>query len=241
MRSFVLLAFAIIAGVTNANARADLIHRSATLAQLLPEQAASFAAVIPPDRKVAWTLRVPDTTSPHGVIAFVSPLDSGGPPDSWTEVLEQQNLIWVSAEHFGNATPTAQRILAAVMGLALVQRDYAIDRERIYIAGMSGGGRVASKAIATSPQLFTGAIYFCGADPLPASVAPSIAISKRFVFVTGTRDFNRREMKHVARRYSKLGVRNVLVLDIPGMGHELADAGHLEEAIQYLDAAEHRQ
>ncbi|HEU4653514.1 MAG TPA: hypothetical protein VFS47_05975 [Steroidobacteraceae bacterium] len=239
MRSFVLLAFAIGAGVTNANARADLIHRSATLAELLPQQAASFAAVIPPDRKVAWTLRVPDIASPHGVIVFVSPRDSGGPPGSWSEVLEQENLVWVSAEHFGNTTPTAQRILAAVMGLALVQRDYKIDRQRIYIAGMSGGGRVASKAIATSPQLFTGAIYLCGADPLPTGAAAA-ATSKRFVFVTGTRDFNRREMKHVARRYSKLGVRNVLVLDIPGMGHELVDAGHLEEAIQYLDAAEHR-
>ncbi|HEU4600917.1 MAG TPA: hypothetical protein VFS24_03060 [Steroidobacteraceae bacterium] len=239
MRLLVVFTLACIASAANAEARADLLHRSATIAELLPEQADSFAAVIPAERKLTWTLRIPSVASPHGVIVFVSPQEAADPPEKWAESLEKHNLIWVAAEHFGNATPTAQRVLAAVMGLALVQRDYAVDRKRVYIAGMSGGGRVASKAIATSPQLFTGAIYFCGADPLPAGAAAAAKL-KRFVFVTGTRDFNRREMKHVAGRYSKLGIPNVLVLDIPGMGHELPDARQFEEAVRYLDGTEQR-
>ncbi|HEU4604121.1 MAG TPA: PHB depolymerase family esterase [Steroidobacteraceae bacterium] len=231
----VVLASVLFAIASGADLRAEVVERTATIAQLLPpERASEFDAVLDKDRQITWNVFKPTTAStPHGVLVFVSARDSGRPPNQWLGVLQQSNLIWIGANRFGNKKPSAQRILAAILGLALVQRDYEVDPERIYIAGMSGGGRIASKTITTSPQLFTGAIYFSGAD-FSISDAAQLA-AKRIVFVTGSADFNRREMKQVYQQYRDAGLREVLLMDLPLLGHTLPKAKDFERAIRYLD------
>jgi predicted esterase len=124
-----------------------------------------------------------------------------------------------------------------LMGLALVQRDFRIDAKRIYIAGMSGGGRVASQAITRFPQLFSGALYIVGVDfwtEREQALIPDI-ISKRYVFLTGSKDFNRRETRRVYEKYRSAGAQTVLLMDLPGYGHENPNATQLDHALQFLD------
>lgn len=215
----------------------SVLERSASLASLFPtEQVDSFATILPADHIVRWHVVVPEATQLAGALVFVSPGRSGAPPETWIEVLKRRNLIFVGAENFGNTKPTAQRILAAMMGLALVQREFRIDPKRSYIAGMSGGGRVASRAITSLPQLFSGAVYIVGVDPWTTQDQALLTqlITKRYVFITGSKDFNRRETRQVYESYRLAGAP-ALLIDVPGQGHRNASAAQLDEALAFLD------
>jgi predicted esterase len=221
-----------------ANPTPSIIEAAETIEALVPaSQLASFAKTYPVDRPIRWKLHVPTESPSPGVLVFVSAQDSGDPPSDWIEVLEESNLIWIAACDFGNRKPTAQRMLAGLMGLAYVQLNYKLDPERVYVAGISGGGRVASKVATKFPRLFNGAIYIVGADFWESADANAIAdISRnRYVFITGSSDFNRREMKGVFRSYLSAGATHSQLLDLSHFGHQLPSGDQLRDALAYLD------
>jgi predicted esterase len=230
----------------NAFGASTPMQRESSLASLFSvEQAQQFATILPADQIVRWQVLAPqNAAAPHevqqsGALIFVSPSDSGMPSKQWISVLERRNLIYVAADDFGNSKLAARRVLAALMGLALVQSEYHVDPKRIYIAGMSGGGRIASRTITKFPQLFSGALYIVGADfwtQRERALVPTI-LSKRYVFLTGSKDFNRRDTKRVYDRYRSAGAQEVLLMDLPGYGHEYPNAAQLEQALRFLDGA----
>ena len=208
-----------------------------SVASLLPEQAEDLSKVLPGDRQVRWKLYVPRNDSPSGVLVFVSPGTSGDLQPGWARILEQRNLIWIAAEDYGNPAPVSQRILVALMGLTFVQRNHTVDTKRIYIGGMSGGGRVASAVITKFPRLFTGAVYIVGANfwtPEEAGSIKDIA-ANRYVFLTGENDFNRQDTRNVLRKYRNAGVEQTLLIDLPRFGHEYPNAHQLARALEFLD------
>ena len=213
--------------------------RTTTLAALFPaDEARALAATLPPDKPLRYRVRIPQNAALSGVLVFVKPIDSGELPDNWASQLDRQNLIWIAAEDFGNDRPRAQRILAAIAGLKLIESSQAVDTRRVYIGGMSGGGRIASQAITRFPQRFNGALYIVGADFWTSAeepLKPRIA-ANRYVFFTGSRDFNQRDMRRVFSKYKRAGVQQALLLDLPGLGHEYPNAEQLGQAIDFLDA-----
>lgn len=212
--------------------------RSASLSTLFPaEQVEALGSTLSPEQEVQWRIYVPDKPEPAGVLVFISPSSSGMPQQDWVGVLEQKNLIWVAAENFGNTVPTAQRLLAAIMGLTDVRQNFELDNKRIYVAGLSGGGRAASTLITRFPQMFTGAIYMVGVDfwePEQEHLLEHIT-RNRYVFLTGHKDFNRGEIKTVYKKYQTAGVEQALLMDLPDFGHEYPNAQRLAEALNYLD------
>ena len=60
--------------------------------------------------------------------------------------------------------------------------------------------------------------------------------ANRYVFVTGSEDFNRRETRKVFGAYRKAGVENIKLLDISHMSHSNPDALNFAAAIDYLDS-----
>jgi hypothetical protein len=226
--------------LASAHARAAepvAIERSATLAEIFPaDEVRALRAVLPADRQVTWTVRLP-STPPRGVLVFVGPDARTDRPPGWDAVLDRHAMVWIAARDFGNPVPSNQRVLAALMGLKLARRDYLPADARRYIGGMSGGGRIASTAITTLPQWFDGALYIVGADdfgtPEPARLAAIAA--KRYVFLTGDGDFNRREVRHVHKRYRKAGIRQTLLLDLPSFAHQYPGADDFERALAFLD------
>ena len=221
-----------------AQAGQPLSTRTTTLTQLFPpKEAASLSATLPVDKPVKFRIWHSDAASP-GVLVFVSPTESGEPPAGWLPVLEQAHLSWIAAVGFGNDKLSAQRVLAAMMALELIRQAGPLDPERTYIGGMSGGGRIASQMAPRFPQKFSGALYIVGADvwmPEDARLKQR-ASANGYVFITGERDFNRREMKKAVERYRASGFERTLLLDLPGLAHEYPRGEQLGVALGFLDA-----
>jgi hypothetical protein len=210
---------------------------SATLNSLFnPEEVARLSRTLPPDQPVKFRVWWSDDPNP-GVVVFVSPTNSGEPPEGWLALLQQKRLSWVAADGFGNQQPSAQRVLVAIMGRSLAERSAALDRKRIYVGGMSGGGRIASMTAPRFPQLFSGGLYIVGANFWMPEVAQlkQWAAANRYVFITGDKDFNRRDMKSVYSRYRRKGLNSSLFMDIPGYAHEYPSVEQLGQAIDFLD------
>lgn len=217
----------------------ETTERTATLLQLFPpDEAQELAKTIPADKPLHFRVRFPKNAAQSGVLVFVKPIDAGELPDGWGPVLDDANLIWVAANGYGNERPRAQRVLAAMAAANLIESLQAIDKRRVYIAGMSGGGRIASQIATRFPRRFDGALYIVGADFWTSSDEKYLAgiAANRYVFVTGVRDFNRRDMKRVFSKYQAAGVKNALLMDLPGFGHEYPNAEQLAKAIEFLDA-----
>jgi predicted esterase len=234
------LCLAIAALAMGAHAAAQgTVERTTTIAALFPaEELPGLAQTLAVDRALSFRVRIPQNAALSGVLIFVKPTNSGDLPPEWAPVLDARNLIWIAANDFGNEEPRAQRVLVAVAALKLIESTTAVDTNRVYIAGMSGGGRIASTIITRFPQRFTGALYIVGADPWPSaekSLLPRIA-ANRYVFVTGSRDFNRGEMRRVYSKYLKAGVTQSLLMDLPGFAHEYPNAEQLAQALDFLDA-----
>lgn len=214
-----------------------------TLAQVLGEKrAAGLAAVAPPDRPVSWEVYVPtdyDPADPPGLLVYISPIQSGRIPQNWERVLESRNLIWVSANKSGNQVPVQRRALYAVIAPTLIGADYAIDRSRVYVTGMSGGGKMASMVAVDHANLFKGAVYNCGVEFWDSTPSRLDQVRQnRYVFVTGEYDQALRPTRRVHGRYRKAGVEHAKLMVIDGMGHQNPPWREMEEAVAFLDGEE---
>jgi poly(3-hydroxybutyrate) depolymerase len=211
--------------------------RTATLAQLFSaSDARSLDRTLPADRVLHYRVREPSGGA-RGVLVYVSPTDSGELPADWAAVIDSQRLLYVAADGFGNSRPTAERVLAALAADQLA-RQMGVKDPRRFIAGMSGGGRVASQVLTHFPRVFSGALCIVGADYfMPQDEAQRAEIaSRRLVMLTGDRDFNQREIQLVSRRYQQAGVSRILLMDLPEFAHQLPDAALLARALSFLDA-----
>ena len=230
-------AWALLAGAVAHAGDAWTVEHSVTVAELFPPaQAASLTYTLDPARRVTFRVRVPPGTEPHGVLVFVSPRDQPDLRDGWADVLDRRNLVWIVAEDFGNEKRTAQRVLVTLMALKHLQRTLTLDRDRLYVGGMSGGGRVASQALARFPGFFSGALCIVGADYVTpeSSLVPELA-TKRVVFMTGDGDFNRREIRRVYSRFLDVGVQRAHLIDLQDFDHQYPDADQLDVALGLLD------
>jgi pimeloyl-ACP methyl ester carboxylesterase len=218
------------------------LERTATLVDLFDSaQAQELSRTLPADVAVTFQLRIPaldeSRAGPSGAMVFVKADDSGAFIEEWAPLFDERHIVWVSADGFGNHKPTAQRVLVAMMARQLVARVAKIDTRRTWLAGISGGGRVASQTITRFPQQFAGALYVVGADfHLPDAPLRTLALDRRYVFITGSLDFNRREMRSVSQRYTRAGAAHVLLLDQAGFGHQHATPALLATALDFLDA-----
>ena len=202
--------------------------------------------VISPDEPVTWNVFVPESYEPRrpaGLIVYISPSPSGEMPRGWRHVLENGNLIWIAAEESGNQTLPARRALYALVAPMLAGKTYEIDPERIYLAGLSGGGKMAGMVAADYPHLFKGAIYNCGIDSLENHPTSQMDLFERnhYVFLSGTRDQALQETKRVHKEYLKSGVENSKLIVVPNMGHRNPDSSRFALAIRYLDSRSTRE
>lgn len=238
-----LLILAALPGTGRTEPATGFFRISGTLAEILgAEAAAGVAAVQPADAPVSWEVYVPegyDPGTPAGLLVYISPTPSGELPSRWERVLAARNLIWIGANGSGNAVNVQQRALFALFAPTLIRRDYAVDPERIYLTGLSGGGKMASMVSTDHAHIFRGAIFNCGVefwDRKPPRFEQIVA--NRYVFVTGEYDQALRPTKRTYNRYRKAGVANVRLMVIPGMGHQNPPPAELEEAIRFLDGAD---
>lgn len=223
-------------------AGADLTIETTPAELLGGQQADRFGKILAPDKPVSWQVYSPaaDPQNSPGVLVYVSPMVTGMIDSRWREVMDAQNLIYIAANDMGNEVPTIRRMVMANLAVKALAQRYVFDAGRIYVSGFSGGGKVASLLATQYPQVFSGAIYICGVDFWKEEQTPNIArvLENRFVFVTGSKDFNRMQSRRVQQRYIKAGAQHTRLIVVPGMGHKHPDAAYLTEALTFLDGVE---
>ena len=236
---------ALLAGVAFAgdDLPADHLRLEATPGQLIGEQeAARLGHILDPGEPLSWEVYLPvnDSEDTPGVLVYVSPRAEGKIDLRWKSVMDSHNLIYIAANDSGNKISTIKRMLIATMAIHALAQNHAFNIERIYVSGFSGGGRVASRLASHYPEIFSGAIYICGVDFWKEKQTPKVdrLLQNRFVFLTGSKDFNRSETSRIYRKYLKAGATQSKLMVIPGMRHQLPDDADLAEALRFLDGAE---
>jgi len=125
-----------------------------------------------PEYKLAdhkFQLMVPkdyDGTEAYGLLVFIHPNNDVSLDRFFgrtiKDVLAKHNLIWVSFSDAGNPVISTTRLGLALDATHNVQQRYRIDNDRVYVSGMSGGGRMTCMAGIYYPEVFTGAIPIVG-------------------------------------------------------------------------------
>ena len=101
-------------------------------------------------------------------------VDAGDAPrihEDWEKVLAEHKLLAIAAYHSGNRRHTASRMQLAVDAAFNMRRRFNITPRRVYISGVSGGGRVASMVGIAYADVFSGTFPIVGANfykPIPA-------------------------------------------------------------------------
>jgi hypothetical protein len=131
-----------------------------------------------------------------------------------------------------------------------------IDNKRIYVAGFSGGARVASYAAFLRPSLFTGVFGVCGLDfcqkvdrvkatgedaygvfSVDEQRAEEAKKKVKFAVVTGSKDFRYGNILDIySGGYLKNGY-DAKLIDVPGMEHTLCPGKILSDGLVFLDKA----
>jgi pimeloyl-ACP methyl ester carboxylesterase len=133
----------------------------------------------------------------YALLVFVPPWQQSRLPEGWHGVLDRYGIIFVSAARSGNdASPLGRRMPLALLAAHNIMQRYAVDSERVYIGGFSGGSRVALRLALGYPDVFRGALLNAGSDPIGNADRPlpqrelfiKFQESTRLVYVTGDED-----------------------------------------------------
>jgi predicted esterase len=173
---------------------------------------------------------------PAPLIVFISP---GGAPiglGAYQKVCEKEGMLFCSPYEAGNKCPIGKRVRIVLDMLDDVRRHYQIDPDQTYLAGFSGGGRMACTIAFALPEYFGGVIPICGTNPPPTLSYLRHRVRDRLgvAFLTGTTDFNRKETEVFMYPFLReLGINSKLWV-VQGMGHAIPTSEVLGEVHAWL-------
>ncbi|HKC16261.1 MAG TPA: PHB depolymerase family esterase [Steroidobacteraceae bacterium] len=180
----------------------------------------------------------------YGLLVFVPPWQDARIPQGWAEILNDFGVIYVSAARSGNEESVlGRREPLALLAAHNIMRRYSVDPERVYVAGFSGGSRVALRLVLGYPDLFHGAILNAGSDSIgnadiplpPRDLLLRFQSSVHLVYITGERD-----EPHVSddllsvRSMRRWCMYNVTSFLQPLTDHEVAAPAALSRALSSL-------
>ena len=195
-----------------------------------------------------------DGTKPFGILAFINSDDNMKIPASWKNVIKEKQLLFIAPQRVGNNHDIDHRMSLTVVGVYKMMEMFKVNRDRLYIAGLSGGGRTASTLAFLHSDLFSGAIPICGANfykkvkqtysttngayayDIPKPTHSNRAKRNvKFVLITGKSDWRHGDILDVYHNgYAKKRF-NAKLIDVPGMGHGLCDGKILRQALNFID------
>lgn len=182
---------------------------------------------------------------PAPLVLFISPGDDPVGWAEWEQVCKQSGAAFASPFGAGNACPTARRVRIVLDVLDDVRRRQAIDADRTYLAGFSGGARIACAVAFALPEYFGGVAAVCGSENLRGEswLRRRVADRLSVALATGEQDFNRAELERYRGPWmTDLGVRTKVWV-VPKLGHAIPGATTSAQVFVWLDeaAAERRQ
>lgn len=199
-------------------------------------------------------LRVPRGYSPRapvGLVVWVHAMSEGRTPEVFVPALDGLGLACVSAANSGNDRHVANRYQLALDGVRMASRLIHIDPERVYVTGISGGGKVSSMLQACFPDVFRGAVPIVGMscyEPIPTGTGQfwpagyrrpgskvfGVLRTRRIAAITGDHDGNQAPIQGAARIMSGDGL-SVRVFDYPDMGHTMPTPDRFLDAMRWVD------
>jgi hypothetical protein len=180
----------------------------------------------------------------YALMVFVSPWDDARLPEGWQEVLDRFGMIFASAAHAGNDAANGRREALALLAACNLMRRFKVDPARVFVAGFSGGSRIAMRLALAYPDPFRGALLNAGSDPIGSGELPlpprelflRFEQSSRLVYVTGERDTLHLSMDAASleslRRWC---VFNVVQRVTPWTAHAEASGAALARALAALE------
>jgi len=195
----------------------------------------------------SFVLYVPPAPPPGGyaLLVFVPPWEEAKLPPDWPPVLDRLGVIAVSAARSGNqADIFGRRAPLAVIAARNVMARYPVNPDRVYVAGFSGGSRVAMRLALGYPDLFAGAILNAGSDPVGEGEAPlpprelfdRFVSQERLVYATGDQDMINLDADVASQSAMSRACMTAIDTDIAAhAGHQVMDQSALAEALTQLD------
>ena len=205
--------------------------------------------------KEVFRVRFPNDYNPDiptGVLVWISPNDDGRIPAIFHPILDQLGLIAIGIDNNGNERQITDRLQNHLDSIETVASRYLIDRDRVYVTGMSGGGRCAGILTLAFPDLISGAVPIVGLDTYhnaptgeagkfwparmgkPAARWFTMLKSHRIAGITGSADFNQPEMSIRQGLLKRDGIDMRLDI-IEGMAHAMPTAGQFSSALDWVD------
>lgn len=171
----------------------------------------------------------------------------------WKSFCKKNNVAMVAPQNVGNQQSNYRRIGVAILGLQKIISTYPIDKDRLYIMGYSGGGRVAAMSCFYHPEIFVGCLGICGINfhkkvefkkiespddygyfnfsgPRFQKVKDSI----KFAIITGNKDFRYDYLKEIAESGFKKNGFKIKLFDIPAFEHQLCSGKELGMVYKYF-------
>lgn len=189
---------------------------------------------------------------PAGILMWISPMDDGRIPAIFHPILDQLGLIAIGIDNNGNQRPITDRLQNHLDSIETVASRYLIDRDRVYVTGMSGGGRCAGILTLAFPDLIAGAVPIVGLDTYhnaptgdpgkfwparlgkPAARWFSMLKTHRIAGITGSADFNQPEMT-IRQGLLKADGIDMRLDIIEGMAHAMPTADQFSSALLWVD------
>lgn len=231
-------------GTTPLASAHEILHRTYT-----PITAAPFGTIagLPIDpAKESFALYVPPKkpAGGYGLMVFVPPWNGAEIPMGWSTVLDDDGVIFVSAYNSGNDAPVhVRRMPLALIAAENVMHKYDVNPAHVFVAGFSGGSKVALRLALAYPDVFHAAFLNSGSDPIgtseiplpPADLFKTFQKSSRIFYVTGNLDrvpYN--DDRASARSLEDFCVANINMVTLWGVAHEPADESTLSKVIDQM-------
>jgi predicted esterase len=172
-----------------------------------------------------------------GLVLFISPGPRSTSAASFRRACDLHNLIYAGPHNAGNTTAVRQRVRIVLDVLDDVRRKHGVDPDRTFVAGFSGGGRIACAIGFALPEHFGGVIPICASGDLRQEPWLRHRVIDRLsvAHLTGVNDFNRGEVeRYRGPMLAASGVRSKVWV-APKVGHAMPPAEIIDEAVRWLD------
>ncbi len=190
--------------------------------------------------RVTYYLRLPDgytADSARALVLAVSPSGAGRDLFApWEKAAAAYGFIFACPDKAGNPVRTDVRGQTVMDVLHDVCRRYAVDPERIFLTGFSGGARMATGVALKFPGLFAGLVPLGGVvyNETPAALA-DLKVKRGVYLFAGELDFNRAEAERAAAILADASVPVALMIG-PGIAHAQPEPDQCLEICRWFAA-----
>lgn len=199
-----------------------------------------------------------DPLTPSGVLVCISPSPMGRIHESFALACDQLGLIAIGVDNNGNKREITDRLQNHLDSIETLAMHARIDRDRIYLTGMSGGGRCSGILQLAFPERFAGAVPIVGLDTYhnaptgkgnqywpkslgkPSSRWMKFLQTRRIRSITGTADFNEPEMLIRTELLNRDGI-DAQIDVIEGMAHSYPSQKQFRDALLWVDEPRREQ